>query len=345
MTHHKKARLGWWALAAGVLAAGACGFSQRGVAQEKIGKVQQGLVGGREVDEKAQENYGLLRLDLGGPECSASLLRNGWAISAAHCVEVTDAKLQPTPDPNRPGQNMLRPLGAMQVKAAWDGGQTQKIVRIETFRPYDVALIELAAPFKVHGKYWSFAREVFVDQFPYFGTPVNVPITVFGCGISQFAMGAGDSAVPSSSDGKYRMGKARVSREEGTLYWWSAPGSDHMVAGGDSGGPSFATAGTNQNLVLVGVHALTIPDYIPGKPQNSWKWVRSTPEAADAPIKPVWPQIEAIMGPAPKKPDSLRAIARASGMNGAVSVRDFSRRSGLTAPFTLAQAMVVMQRK
>jgi hypothetical protein len=305
MTQYKNARLGLWILCAGVLALGGFNFASRGVAGEKgekIGKVQQGLVGGKEVDEKTQEAYGLLKFSMGDGTCSASLLRNDWAISAAHCVDAKDANDNPMRDPNRPGQNILRPINKYKLKAAWGGGQTKKAIRVETFWPYDVSLIQLDSPFSVNGKTTGYAREVFFDQFPYFGTPTTVTIKVFGAGINQFAFGTGNSAMPSQSDGKFRMGTARVSREEGALYWYPSEGGQ-MIAGGDSGGPSFATVGTNRTTVLVGVHALTHSEYVPGKPTDGWDWVTRTPEAADAPIRPVWKQIEKIMGPLPKTPD------------------------------------------
>jgi hypothetical protein len=303
MTRTQNTRLGLWLLVAGALALGSLNFAGRGVADEKIGTVRQGLVGGKEIDEKTQEYYGLLKFDMGTGTCSASLLRNDWAISAAHCVDAKDAKGNTTPDPNRPGQNVMRPIGKFKLTAAWGGGQTRNAVRVETFWPYDISLIQLDSPFTVNGKNTGYVREVFFDQFPYFGTPTTATIKVFGAGINQFATGSGDSAMPSSSDDKYRMGTSRVERVEpnGTLYWYRADG-DNMIAGGDSGGPSFATVGTNQTTVLVGVHALTIPNYIEGKSTKGWKWVTSTPEAADAPIKPVWDKIQNIMGPLPQAP-------------------------------------------
>src|SRR5258707_616917 len=62
-------------------------------AQENTGKVQQGLVGGSVVAAERQEEFGLLSLSSG---CSASLLRNNWAVTAAHCVD--------NPDPKNKGQ-------------------------------------------------------------------------------------------------------------------------------------------------------------------------------------------------------------------------------------------------
>ena len=269
-------------------------------AQEETGKVQQGLVSGEEVSEKTQEAYGLLSLS---GTCSASLLRNDWAISAAHCVDAKDADGNTIPDRNRPGQNVLNPISGIKVKAAWGGVQTKKATRVETFWPYDVALIQLDSPFQVDGKTTGYEREVFWDQFPYFGSPGNALLKVFGRGINKFATGKGDNAVPASSDGKYRVGIARVSREErdGSLFWYPSEGK-LMIAGGDSGGPSFVTVGPSPRAVLIGVHALARTETVPSKPKDGWDWVTRTPEAADAPIKPVWKKIEQIMGPLPAPP-------------------------------------------
>ncbi|RYX83326.1 trypsin-like serine protease [bacterium] len=285
----------WGAVMALALVAGVV------AAQEPIGKVQQGLVGGELVTEKTQEAYGLLSLEDPSGGCSASLLRNGWAISAAHCVDAKDGNGNAMRDPARPGQNILRPVGGFEISAAWGGGQLKHATRIETFWPSDIALIQLDSPMQVNGQATGYVREVFLDQFPYFGTPTNVEMTVFGRGINQFATGKGAAAKPSTSDNKYRMGKVRVSKEAGPLYWYPTNGN-LMIAGGDSGGSTFTTVGTSRKTVLVGVHALTLSYYVPGKPTKGWTWVSSTPEAADAIIKPVWPQIEKIMGPLPTVP-------------------------------------------
>ena len=51
---------------------------------------------------------------------------------------------------------------------------------------------------------------MFDDQFPYFGSEVPVPLTLFGRGVDQFATTAPNGmATPSKGDGKYRVGFAR----------------------------------------------------------------------------------------------------------------------------------------
>lgn len=292
MKHHK---VFWYGLS--VVAAATLAFADVSNAAENIGTVRQPLVGGNVIDEARQEEFGLLGYSDGGGSCSASLLRNGWVILAAHCVDAKDMNGNFIPDPARPGQNMLKPVASMQLTANWKTVQSQNVMRVETFRPYDVALIQVVAPFAVYGSTTGYSRLIFQDgQFPYFGEPVGAGLLVFGQGINRFASGEGNSAVPSVSDGKYRMSYAKATRNEDNRYWYPSE-NGQMIAGGDSGGPSFAWV--LSGYALVGVHSLTHSYYAPGKPKTGWMWVTSTPEAADAPIAPVWGAIFKIMGPAP----------------------------------------------
>ncbi len=285
-----------------------------GPAQENIGTSRQPLVGGATVGAATQEEFGLLTLTGAGGTCSASLLRNDWAVTAAHCVEVDDATTgRPVPDPARPGQNRVAAPETFALKANWSTVQPRRCVRVETFRPYDVAIIRVGAPFKVQGSTVGYSRLIFQDgEFPYFGERVPVPITVFGRGISQFAKGSGATATQSVLDGLYRVGYGTTTSEDSGAYWFPSQGGQ-MIAGGDSGGPSFAWV--LGGYALVGVHSNTHVQCLQGFPcgnwsgpgpvptgYNPWAWATATPEAADAPVQPVWNQISAIMGPAPPVP-------------------------------------------
>jgi hypothetical protein len=291
----KRHKIGWYGVA--VIVVTTLMFAGVSKAAENIGTVRQPLVGGSVIDEARQEEFALLGYSDGSGGCSASLLRNDWVITVAHCVDAKDARGNFIPDPARPGQNKLKPIANMRLTANWKNAQVQNAVRVETFRPYDVALIRVANPFRVRGSTTGYSRLIFQDgQFPYFGEPVGADLLVFGQGTNVFASAVGDSAVPSSNDGQYRMSYAKATRNEGSLYWYPSV-NGQMIAGGDSGGPSFAWV--LSGYALVGVHSLAHITYVPGKPTTGWMWATSTPEAADAPIAPVWNQIVKIMGPPP----------------------------------------------
>jgi Tachylectin/Trypsin len=258
----------------------------------EIGKVTQGLVAapGQEVPVEKQEEFGLLMINSPRGDCSASLLRNDWVITAAHCLEFNNPP---------PGMSKLVRAQDIEVTAKWGGGQSIKGIQLEFFRPNDIAIIKVAAPFTVNGKTTGYSRAIWNNQYPYFGQLTPIPIVVFGRGINQFASGSGATAIPAMSDGLYRVGYAKTHREAEGLYWYPSNGTQ-MVAGGDSGGPSF-TALQSGHYVLMGVHSNALVLTIPGKPKD-WTWVYATTEAGDAPVRFVWDRISKFMGPEPSPP-------------------------------------------
>jgi hypothetical protein len=288
-----------------LLIASAMIFAVVAIAQP-TGQVQQGLIAATVVSAVDQEKYTLVTLSTG---CSGSLLRNNWVITAAHCVD--------DDDPNTEGAFIPVAENSVTVTAAWAATQVRQSIRIIRFRPNDVAIIRVDMPFNVKGSTRNFIRDIFRgDQFPYFGQLVPVPIRAFGRGINRFAQGSGAGAIPSQQDGQFRVGFFKTTRETESAYWYPSA-SGQNIAGGDSGGPSFATVrGTDE--VLMGVHSRCKVRCVPGRicgewtgpgpapaTYSSWMWAADTPECADAPIAPDWDEINRYLGaftPAPDPP-------------------------------------------
>lgn len=264
---------------------------------EKFGKQQPEPVGGSLISPADQERYGLVTLGGLGRRCSASLLRNNWIITAAHCVETPESTTVPE--------------DSVTLTANWKSVQVRQSMRIIRFPPYDIAIIRVATPFTVSGSSAAYNRDVFLD-----GELVSRPIFVYGRGINRFAQGSGMNATPSQSDGRYRLGLFKISNVDGNLYGFPST-RGQSIAGGDSGGPSFTLV--SGKAVLVGVHSLCNLRCVPGQTcgewpgpgpapagYSNWMWVTGTPECADAPVAPVWDDINVYLGafvpPAPQEP-------------------------------------------
>ncbi|HEY6121302.1 MAG TPA: tachylectin-related carbohydrate-binding protein [Pyrinomonadaceae bacterium] len=275
---------------------------------QRTGTSRQGLVNGSVVSKEIQEEYGLLAISAAGAggsnlTCSASLLTNDWAITAAHCFTAG---------------NLSSP-SSVTVTANWNTVQQRQATQIRSFgsspnwAPWDVALIQMDSRFAVQGTTDGFKQIIWGDG-PY--TNLNqYPIEMFGRGIYQFAIGSGASATPSAQDGQYRYGNAVIRRVDGSRYWYPNE-TGQMIAGGDSGGPTFVTLRVGR--ALTGVHSnckiQCVPNQLcgtqasPPPGYSPWQWVTSTPECGDAPVEPVWNQISQLISssrsPEPAAPPS-----------------------------------------
>jgi hypothetical protein len=262
-------------------------FSSLAVAQNTkprqdgpTGQVQQGLVGGTLVNTETREKLGLVTLSTG---CSGSMLRDNWIITAAHCIDNRD------PADSKRYINVAE--NSVTITANWKTVQRRQSMRIISFRPADVAIIRIAERFS--GPIEGFNRQV------YQGGLLSVKVTAYGRGINQVAQGSGAMATPTQQDGQYRQATFTTNKEtnqEGDHLIWYPTVKGQMIFGGDSGGPSFTT-GPDGDL-LVGVHARCESICLPGKscPDNDWTWISATPQAADAPIAPLWDTINGYLG-------------------------------------------------
>ena len=269
-------------------------FCGRGYAQNppdgRIGTVQQELVGGVPTPVEMQLQFGLLTLSNPNGTCSASMLNNFWAITAAHCVYPSTT----APSPQYAASQIT-------LAANWPG-YTKSFPALQVisfspfpFTPNDIALIQM-------GRH-SFDRQAQPDRTLRSLRPMaNVRLLSFGRGINQLAAGAGAGATPTVLDGTYRSAQFDISsispNSDLAPQTYSYPGRNGaVVAGGDSGGPAYIEdwddpLSTRRKLrwELVGVHSRCQATCLAGQScpaTNPWQWAASVQTCTDAAILPV----------------------------------------------------------
>jgi hypothetical protein len=261
-------------------------------AEEKIGKTSQPLVGGAEIDQQTRRELGLLTLDTPTGTCSASLLNEYWALTAAHCIE----------DMNAPRD--------VTLIASWWPGEQRPATELRSFKwthNLDIALVQIGRPFK---------RENI--PFPQIShRPTSdlhaQRIEAVGTGINTLAWRPpGAMAVPTQSDDKFRSGEFEVHETSSSEFSYRGiEGAGTTLAGGDSGGPSYFRVWDDHSSpyrkivrLIAGVHSNCQAQCLDGQTcePGDWTWISSVSTCTDASVEPIRNEIAAIIRHEPELP-------------------------------------------
>lgn len=173
--------------------------AQPGQQDGPIGHSQDPLVTNTPpINAEEREKFALLTLSNPEGTCSASMLNDFWAITAAHCVFSPTTGLQFTP-------------AQITLTANWSNstktGQVLRVIPYSNAAPWtpsDIAILQTS--------YNDFIRPVPFVRTLHDQRPMgNLSLYSFGRGINQLAFWSGSIANPSQSDGQYRSARFDIS--------------------------------------------------------------------------------------------------------------------------------------
>jgi len=264
--------------------------------QEHTGQTQQPLVTvNPPIDQQTQEQFGLLTLNNPEGSCSASMLNDYWAITAAHCVFSAKGAC-PQFLPNQ-----------ISLKSNWPGNaKTVQAVQVIAYgtptlcptkmrgNPDDIAILQVG----LHDFGRPDARPMKLqEQRPM----ANLGVRAYGRGINALAFQAGPTAVPTQLDGLFRYADFSIisinPNSAAPPHTYAFPGNrGATAAGGDSGGPSYIQDWDDPLSIrrklewrLMGVHSSCSTNCLAGQAcpdstGNPWTWVASINQCSDASI-------------------------------------------------------------